>query len=77
MKPTLEDRKKTIEKEAKALEAKAKEIAEVRDNCNRQLSQIQARVTQLQGQFQIVEDMIKERDEVTEKKETPKKNGKK
>ena len=70
MKPTLEDRMKTVSKEGEALQAKHKEIAGVRDNCNRQLSQIETRLLQLDGQIQMLKIQIADRD--AEKKGTPK-----
>ena len=70
-KPTLEDRKATIEKEGVALQEKHKEIAEKRAILDKQLSQIQTGLVQLQGQYRLVEDMIKT--EVEEKKDKNKK----
>ena len=62
MKPTLEDRKKTILGEGDAIQTKFENLSKQRDTLNRQLSQLQTRMTQLQGQLQLIDQQIIDRD---------------
>jgi len=80
MKPTLEDRRKTITDEMIALQKRLDVLAKQRQAIDREVSAIQARGNELNGQIKLL-DQIKEDDKtekpVTTEEETSKKDKKK
>ena len=57
MKPTLEDREKTINKEVTALRKRLDELVKQRQLIDREISAIQTRGNQLDGQIAMLNDM--------------------
>ena len=62
-KPTLEDRKKTIQGEIDGRVKAFNKTTDQRNTLNRQLSQLRDELTHYQGQMTLINGMIKERDD--------------